>query len=562
MSSVSVMFPVNFLTGFSHRACFHPWLLGLVVISVLLAIPIVCILASVFIDSGDVWRHLYQTVLASYIVNSLVLVFGVGFFVLSLGVIPAWLITMYSFPGSRLLGWALLLPMAIPAYIIAYTYTGLLDVAGPLQMALREFFNWQYGDYWFPEVRSLHGAIAMLSLVLYPYVYLLSRAAFIEQSLCVLEVSRTLGCGPYRSFFKVAIPLARPAIIAGLSLVMMETLADYGTVQYFGVATFTTGIFRTWFGLGSSVGAAQLAAVLLMFIMLVVLLEAWSRQQARYHHTSNRYSKLIQRPIQGWPMVLATIACLLPVAFGFIIPAAQLFIWALQTWTDVVGRDFFGLIRHSVELAAIASATALLLALFIAYGKRILSSSLTRFIVRFLGLGYAIPGTVIAVGVLTPFAWLDNSVDSWMREHLDISTGLLFSGTVFALVFAYLVRFLPVSLNTIEAGLAKIRPSMDEAGRSMSLSAATILRKIHVPMLKGSILTAALLVFVDVLKELPATLILRPFNFNTLAIRTYELANEERLADAANPALAIVLVGIIPVIILSRSIARSRPGHE
>ncbi len=545
-----------------HRSGFHPWLLALVLVSALLAIPVICILASVLISSGDVWSHLFETVLASYVLNSLTLVVGVGFLVLSLGIIPAWLITMYRFPGSKLLGWALLLPMAIPAYIIAYTYTGLLDVAGPLQMILRDTFDWQYGEYWFPEVRSLGGAIVMLSLVLYPYVYLLSRAAFIEQSLCVLEVSRTLGCGPFRSFLKVAIPLARPAIIAGLSLVMMETLADYGTVQYFGVATFTTGIFRTWFGLGSSVAAAQLAAVLLMFIMLAVLLEAWSRRQARYHHTSGRYSKLVQSPIRGWPMLLATVACLLPVVFGFIIPAVQLLVWSLQTWTDVVDRDFFTLIRHSVELAGIASATALILALFIAYGKRLLPSTLTRFTVRFLGMGYAVPGTVIAVGVLIPFAWLDNSIDAWMREHLDISTGLLLSGSLFALVFAYLVRFLPVSLNTIDAGLAKIRPSMDEAGRSMGLGAGTLLRKVHIPMLRGSILTAMLLVFVDVLKELPATLILRPFNFNTLAIQTYELANEERLADAANPALAIVLVGIIPVIILSRSISRSRPGHD
>ncbi|MFT5131750.1 MAG: iron(III) transport system permease protein [Gammaproteobacteria bacterium] len=562
MNKVSVIPSTGFVPGLYHRDIFHPWLQGLILISGLLAIPVICIFLSIFLDSGDVWTHLYETVLGSYIVNSLALVSGVGFLVLILGTIPAWLITMYRFPGSKVLGWALLLPMAIPAYIIAYTYTGLLDVAGPLQMMLRETFAWQYGDYWFPDVRSLGGAIVMLSLVLYPYVYLLSRAAFIEQSICVLEVSRSLGCGPYRSFFKVGLPLARPAIIAGLSLVMMETLADYGTVQYFGVATFTTGIFRTWFGLGSSVAAAQLAAVLLMFIMLVVLLEAWSRRQARYHHTSNRYSKLVQSPLQGWPRLLAMMACILPVAFGFLIPAVQLSLWASQTWTEVVDRRFFALIGHSIELAAIASIVALVLALFIAYGKRLLSNALTRFVVRLLGLGYAIPGTVVAVGVLIPFAWLDNSIDTWMRENMDMSTGLLLSGTLFSLIFAYLVRFLPMSLNTVEAGLSKIRPAMDEVGRSMGLKAGAILTKVHVPMLKGSILTAALLVFVDVLKELPATLILRPFNFNTLAIRTYELANEERLADAANPALAIVLVGIIPVIILSRSISRSRPGHD
>jgi iron(III) transport system permease protein len=562
MGNLSARPSAVFIPGLFQRGKFHPWLAGLMLVSALLAIPVICILLSIFFPSGDVWQHLYGTVLPSYVFNSLVLVLGVGILVLILGTVPAWLITMYRFPGSKILGWALLLPMAIPAYIIAYTYTGLLDVAGPLQVGLREVFDWQYGDYWFPEVRSLGGAITMLSLVLYPYVYLLSRAAFIEQSLCVLEVSRTLGCGPYSSFFKVALPLARPAIIAGLSLVMMETLADYGTVQYFGVATFTTGIFRTWFGLGSSIAAAQLAAVLLMFIMLVVLLEAWSRRQARYHHTSNRYSKLVQYPFGGWLRLLATLVCVLPVAFGFIIPAVQLFIWAMQTWRQVVDTSFLALIGHSIELAAITSLVAIGLSLFVAYGKRVMSTPLTRIIVRFLGMGYAIPGTVIAIGVLIPFAWVDNSIDAWMRSHMDISTGLLFSGTIFALVFAYLVRFLPVSLNTVEAGLSKIRPSMDEVGRSMGLKVGTILAKVHVPMLKGSILTAALLVFVDVLKELPATLILRPFNFNTLAIRTYELANEERLADAANPALAIVLVGIIPVIILSRSISRARPGND
>ncbi len=562
MSSISVVSPGGFFKGIFYRNNFHLWQLVLILVSSLLAIPVLCILFSVFVPSGDVWQHLYETVLASYVFNSLVLVLGVGTLALVLGTIPAWLITMYRFPGSKVLGWALLLPMAIPAYIIAYTYTGLLDVAGPLQMMLRESFDWKYGDYWFPEVRSLGGAIIMISLVLYPYIYLLSRAAFIEQSLCVLEVSRSLGCGPYRSFFKVAIPLARPAIVAGLSLVIMETLADYGTVQYFGVATFTTGIFRTWFGLGSSIAAAQLAAVLLLFIMLAVILEAWSRRQARYHHTSGRYRKLVRTPVYGWRMILALIVCVFPVTLGFIIPAAQLLMWATQTWQGVIDRDFLMLVYHSIGLAAFTSVMALLLSLFICYGKRIRPLPLTRFIVRFLSTGYAIPGTVVAVGVLIPFAWLDNSIDMWMREYMEISTGLLFSGTIFALVFAYLVRFLPVSINTVEAGLAKIRPAMDEVGRSMGLRAGNILRKVHVPMLKGSLLTAILLVFVDVLKELPATLILRPFNFNTLAIRTYELANEERLADAANPALAIVLVGIIPVIILSRSISRSRPGHD
>ena len=540
----------------------RPWIVFVLLITSLLAVPVIVVFTSLFVSSGDVWQHLYETVLWDYITNSLLLMLGVAFFSLQLGIIPAWLVTMYRFPGSRVLEWALLLPMAIPAYIIAYTYTGMLDVAGPLQTWLREIFTWEYGDYWFPEVRSLGGAIAMLSLVLYPYVYLLSRAAFIEQSICVLEVSRTLGAGPYRAFRKVALPLARPAIIVGLSLVMMETLADYGTVQYFGVSAFTTGIFRTWFGLGSSVAAAQLSAILMLFVLTLVVLESRSRRQSRYHHTSTRYSKLMAKRLKGWAKYWAFIACALPVIFGFIVPATQLFLWALQTYQKAVNKEFFLLIWHSIQLASITALVALFLALFVAYGKRMQPGILTRTSVRLLGMGYAVPGTVIAVGVLVPFSWLDNRISLWMETNFSINTGLLLSGTLFALIFAYLVRFLPVSLNTVDAGLGKIKPSMDEAGRSMGLPASRILRKIHMPMMKGSLLTAVLLVFVDVLKELPATLILRPFNFNTLAVRTYELANEERLADAACPALAIVLVGIIPVIILSYSISQSRPGND
>ena len=533
-----------------------------VLTALLLAIPLLIVFCSLFVSSGDVWPHLYDTVLWDYIGNSLLLMLGVALLSLPLGIIPAWLVTMYRFAGSRVLEWALLLPLAMPAYIIAYTYTGMLDVAGLLQLWLREMFAWEYGDYWFPEVRSLGGAIVMLSLVLYPYIYLLARAAFIEQSICVLEVSRTLGAGPYRAFGKVALPLARPAIMAGLSLVMMETLADYGTVQYFGVSTLTTGIFRTWFGLGSSTAAAQLSAMLMLFILMLVLLEGRSRRQARYHHTSTRYSRLTPRYLCGRGQLWAFIACTLPVVSGFIIPATQLLLWAKQTYRQALNKDFLVLMAHSIELAVLTAMIALLLALFVGYSKRMQPGILMRISAGLLGMGYAIPGTVIAVGVLLPFAWLDNRLSLWMEAYFSINTGLLLSGTLFALVFAYLVRFLPLALNTINAGLDKIKPSMDEAGRSMGFSAGRILCKVHMPMMRGSVLTALLLVFVDVLKELPATLILRPFNFNTLAVRTYELANEERLADAACPALAIVLVGVIPVIILSYSISKSRPGHD
>ena len=538
------------------------WNIVLVLLSLLFSIPLAVVLGSVFFPAKEIWSHLADTVLTDYIINSLILFVGVGSFSLILGVIPAWLVTMYRFPMSHYLEWALLLPMAIPAYIIAYSYTGMLDVAGPLQTSLREITGWQYRDYWFPEIRSLGGAITMLSLVLYPYIYLLARAAFIEQSVCVLEVSRTLGCNAIDAFRRVALPLARPAIMVGLSLVVMETLADYGTVQYFGVSVFTTGIFRTWFGLGNSLAAAQLSALLLVFVAVFLYLERRSRRQARFHHTSNRYSSLMQQQLNKGSGLCALVSCATPVLLGFIIPLLFLVNLALDTYSEVLGKDFYLLLFNSLLLAFATAILALLIALFMAYSNRNSASSINRFMVRFVSMGYAIPGAVIAVGVLIPFAWFDNTLDAFLTEYFSISSGLLISGTVVILIYAYLTRFLAVSINTVEAGLIKIKPTMDEVAKTIGMSPISIIKRIHMPMMRGSLLTALLLVFIDVLKELPVTLILRPFNFNTLAVRTYELANEERLADAAVPALAIVLAGVIPVIMISNSISRSRAGHE
>lgn len=540
----------------------HITLAGILLLCLLLSTPVLTVFSSIGQDSDGAWQHLADTLLWSYIGQSLLLMLGVALLVLLIGVAPAWLVTMTRFPGSRILEWALVLPLAMPAYIIAYTYTGMLDVTGPVQGFIRETFDLRFGDYWFPSIRSSGGAMTMLALVLYPYVYLLSRTAFLEQSVCVLEVSRTLGASPWRSFSRVAVPLARPAIFAGLSLVLMETLADYGTVQYFGLSTFTTGIFRTWFGMGSAPAAAQLSAVLLIFIFCLVIGEQWSRSRSRYHHTSSKYSQLPRPRLRGWKCWAAMLYCGLPVLLGFVIPFLQLAWWAWDTRALVDFSNFGELMWNSLKLAFIAALIALGLGLFISYSKRLQPGLAMRSSVRVLGLGYAVPGTVIAVGVLIPFTWLDNTFDAWIQAQFGISTGLLLSGSLTALVFAYVVRFLPVSMNTIDAGLGKIKPTMDDAGRSMGMGSWQILRRIHVPMLRTSLLTATLLVFVDVLKELPATLILRPFNFNTLAIRTYELANQERLTEAAASALMIVLAGIIPVILISLSISSSRPGKS
>jgi len=538
------------------------WKAGLVLVALILALPVLVVFAHLFLPATDVWQHMRETVLRDYVVNSLLLMLGVGVGVLLIGIPAAWLVSLCEFPGRRLFQWALLLPLAMPAYIIAYTYTGMLDFPGPVQTQLREWFGWGYGDYWFPEIRSLGGAMVMLSLVLYPYVYLLARAAFLEQSVCVLEVSRTLGNGPWAGFMRVALPLARPAIITGLSLALMETLADYGTVAYFGIPTFTTGIFRTWFGMGDPGAAAQLAGVLMTFVFVLIVLERWSRRRARFHHTSSRYTQLPRYHLKGWRRAAALFVCILPVALGFLLPATQLTVWAVGTTDEWMNTEFLRLTWNSLSLAAIAALLAVALALFMAYGQRLRPSWTNAVAVRVAGMGYAIPGTVIAVGVMLPFAWLDNTVDGWMRASFGISTGLLLSGTLVALIFAYCVRFLAVSLQTVEAALGKIKPSMDDAARSLGMPPNRVLRHVHMPIMRGSLLTALLLVFVDVLKELPATLILRPFNFNTLAVRTFELASDERLADAASAALAIVIAGIIPVILLSRTISRSRPGHD
>ncbi len=526
--------------------------------ALVLSLPVLVVLGYLLVPAGDVWGHLAETVLADYVTNSLLLMLGVALGTLFGGVATAWLTSMCQFPGRGLFEWALLLPMAMPAYIIAYTYTGMLDFAGPVQSALRALTGWGYGDYWFPQIRSLWGAAVMLSLVLYPYVYLLARAAFLGQSLCVLDASRTLGNGPWRTFLRVALPLARPAIVAGLSLALMETLADYGTVQYFGVATFTTGIFRTWFGLNSAAAAAQLSALLLGFVLVLIAVERLSRRHARYHHTSQREQAIRRRRLTGWTALASIGLCAVPVTLGFLLPAGQLAIWSATVAETTIDGAFLRLVANSLTLATGAAALALLLALILGYGHRLHPTPAVSAAVRTAGMGYAVPGTVIAIGVIIPFAWIDNTLDAWAREHLTLSTGLILSGTLAAVVFAYLVRFLAVALQTVEAGLAKIRPSMDEAGRSMGCRPDGVLRRIHLPMLRGSLLTALLLVFVDVLKELPATLILRPFNFNTLAVRAYELASDERLADSAPAALMIVLVGLLPVILISRSITRSR----
>jgi iron(III) transport system permease protein len=528
----------------------------------ILLLPLLVIAAYVFVPAFEVWRHLAGTVLPDYVRGSLLLAVSVGIGTLVLGTGTAWLVTLCRFPGRAILSFALLLPLAFPAYVIAYGYTGMLDYAGPVQSLLRSVTGWGFGDYWFPRIRSLPGAAVMMTLVLYPYVYLLARAAFIEQSACVIEVSRTLGCSPWQAFFRIALPLARPAIAGGTALAVMETLNDFGTVQHFGVTTLTTGIFRLWLGMGEAAAAAQLAALLLVAVFVVLMLERWSRGAGRFSHSTGRYRLLPRFQLRGMHAALALVACFLPVLFGFLLPASALAAWTIETSDYWMRPEFLRLAGNSFILAAVASGLAVLLGLFLCYAQRLDRGIAVPFMVRLATLGYAIPGAVVAVGVMIPFAGLDNWVDGLARAHLGVSTGLVLSGSIAAVTFAYLVRFLPMALHGIEAGLGKITPHMDDAARLLGRRPVATMREVHVPIMRGSVLTAALLVFVEVMKELPATLILRPFNFDTLAVRAYELATDEQLVQASSAALAIVLVGVMPVIVLARAISRSRPGSE
>jgi iron(III) transport system permease protein len=526
-------------------------LLGATALAVgaLLALPVLAVVSSVFRGGGDTWSHLAATGLPAYALNTFLLLLAVAWGVISMGVLSAWLVTAYRFPGRDLLEWALMLPLAMPAYVMAYAYTDWLQFTGPVQTALRSLTGWGAREYWFPEIRSLPGAAAMLSFALYPYVYLIARTAFHEMPRSAIEAARLAGYGPWGAFFRVAVPLGRPAIAAGASLALMETLADFGTVSYFAVEVFTLGIFKAWFSMGDVVAAAQLSSCLLAFVVLVLALERASRGRAAYHGARK---PVPPDRLSGGAAALALGACAAPVFFGFVLPALLLATLAWDERASYLGTRFVTLVANSFSVAGLTALLAVLLGAVMAYAARLSPNRWVGAGNRIASLGYAVPGAVVAVGVLAPLGRLDNLLADALEVAFGVKTGLLLTGTVVALVYAYLVRLLAVALQTTEAGLAKIRPSMEQAARSLGASAAGTFARVHAPLLAGSLATAALLVFVDVLKELPATFALRPFNFDTLAIEAYNLAKDERLAEAAVPALVIVAVGLLPVIYVSK----------
>jgi iron(III) transport system permease protein len=531
------------------------WLVALLVI-----MPIAAVIWLAFNPSENIWPHLISSVLPVYVESTLLLLAGVGALSLFIGVSTAWLVTLCNFPGRRVFEWALLLPFAIPAYVIAYIYTDLLEYAGPVQSGLREFFGWSSArDYSFPEIRSLGGAVLMLSLVLYPYVYLLARSSFLEQSINIRDASRTLGCSAWQSFFRISLPVARPAIAVGLALVAMETLNDFGTVDFFAVKSLSAGIYDAWLNMSNLGAAAQIATLMMLFVVLFIWLERTSRAKAKQFSGADRFKRLERYNLTGGKAVAATLLCLAPVLFGFLVPLAELGSMTLNHLDQFSDSRFLQQASNSFLLSSGAAIFTAILALLLAYSQR-LNPNLAglRFAAKLAHLGYALPGAVLAIGVIIPFAAFDNTLDSWMRDTFDISTGLLLSGTPFAILFAYSVRFLAVSSGSIESSLAKVTPSMDMASRSLGANSFDTLKRVHLPLIRTGLLTALLVVFVDSMKELPATLILRPFNFDTLATAVYQFASDEKLEAAAPGSLLIVLVGIIPVILLSRTITATR----
>jgi iron(III) transport system permease protein len=535
------------------------WVLLVLPIIVLVLLPLLSIVIMSFNPSENIWPHLISTILPRSIRDTFILMSGVGLLSLVIGTGTAWLVTMYQFRGRRFFEWALLLPLAMPTYMMAYCAVDLLEYSGPVQTGLRSLFGFQDSrDYWFPNIASMPGAIIVLSLVLYPYVYLAARASFMQQSVCALEVARTLGRTPMGAFWNVGLPLARPALIAGLVLALMECLNDYGAVAYFGIETLTASVYSTWQERSNLGGAAQIATLMLLIIIVLLYVERRARSEQKYFQTTGYNRDLPVVHLHGLQEVFALIACALPFILGFALPFYILLSASFRFIDFVWTTEFWRAAGNSVLLASLTAVIAVSVALIIAYGKRVTAHPILKPIGALAGTGYAIPGAILAIGILIPLAAFDNMFDSFMRGTFGISTGLLLSGSLFALLFAYLVRFLAISLGTIEAGFHKISPNLDGAARTLGQNSLGGFRLVLLPIMRPSVAAAALLVFVDTMKELPATLLLRPFNFDSLATLVFEFASREEFEEAGLAGLTIVAFGLIPLLLLNKTVSTGR----
>lgn len=526
------------------------WTLLAFIISFLIIAPLLVIFSGLSTPADDIWRHIVSNLLPVYTWNTVLLMLGVGILSFFIGVNAAWIVSMYRFPGRRVFEWALILPLAIPAYINGFAYAGMLDYTSPLYSFLRNNYGIETGQFLFFNLLGLPGAIFIFSISLYPYVYLIAKTYFQTQSSHLLQAGASLGLSPFQVYFKIGIPMARPAIVAGISLILMEVLNDYGLVKYFGVDTFTTGIFSAWFAFGNMEAALKLSVYLMIFVLGLLLLERYQRRNRRFTISSaNKRPALVPvNAVYSW--LLFTI-CLLPFVLGFVVPVIAFIYWTFSIY-DMIGPDFTALLSNSFYLALVSSVVVVILAVFLAFTVRTFPTTLLRFLSRTATLGYAIPGAVVAIGLLVTTLWIDTQL---RKTGLG---GTLFTGSILALVYAYVVRFMAVAFNSIESGNARISIHLDQAARSLGATKWKTLLHINLPLLRGPMVAAALLVFIDVLKELPLTLLLRPFNMDTLAIRAFEFATDERIAEASPAALVIILAGIVPVFLLNSLLSKQK----
>nr|WP_319250432.1 iron ABC transporter permease [uncultured Celeribacter sp.] len=540
--------------GLTRVSKVSPWSVGAFVIALIVLLPLIAVVWIAFHPTDNIWPHLLSTTLPRYLATTGWLALGVAALAAVMGTGTAWLVTMYRFPLSRALEWLLLLPLAIPAYVGAYALVDFFEYAGPVQSLLRQTFGWQTSrDYYFPEIRSLGSAILVLAGALTPYVFLMARAAFREQSGSVYETARALGAGPFARFWRVGLPMARPAIAAGVAIVMMESVSDYGTVSYFSVQTLTTGIFSTWLEGGNAGGAAQIACVVLAVIFLLVALEKASRGRARFHAGARDPRPIAPIRLTMGQGLLAMVLCALPFLLGFVLPVGVMLHHALGEPEQWLAPGLLSALTNTLSVAGSAAILTVLAALFMVYGVRLTGRKLPRMVLPFTTLGYAAPGAVLGIGILIPLAGLDQAIADGIEMATGRDVGLLLTGSAFAIVLAYAVRFFAIAQGATDAAMGRVAPSLPMAARSLGQTLGGTLRRVYVPLIRSSVGTALLLVFVDCVKELPATLLLRPFNYNTLATRVYEKASLEHLEEASPAALLVIGVGLVAVLLMARS---------
>ena len=535
----------------SFSKILSPWYVLPIITLLIFLAPILIILSSIFSDYSDNWEHIYNYVLIDYVINSIVLVSGVSVLVMAIGSVTAWVVTNYNFFGKKFFEWGLILPLAIPPYILAYTFTGLFDSYGTANEIARDLFNLQQSAVLFPNIRNIYGAIIVFAFTLYPYVYLICRTAFLNQSKSMFEVGRTLGLSQTLVFFRLALPLVRPALIAGTMIVAMETLSDFGAVDHFAVSTFTTGIFRTWYGMYDLTTAMQLASMLLIFITFCLIIERTSRRNASYDSVSSNFKPSPVQKLDSLKSFACFLVCFLPIFIGFLLPILEILNWALSFNSGFFDKQFLSISSNTILLSVTSAILCTFIAMIINFSIRYKNSPFLKFINPFLNIGYAVPGLILAVGIVQLFVFLDSKL-------LNSLEGYFLTGSIFGLIFAYVIKSYALANSTYEAGYQKINKVIDDSARVLKSRGFNLLYRVHFPILKTSFFTSILLVTSEVVKELPATLILRPFNFETLAVSTYIYASEERMIEAAAPATAIILIGLIPIYFISKMIRASR----